>query len=261
MSSTTSLIKNVIAPSPRYLMRLVLLEELVNLLPLAPASFLEIGPGMGDVSHYLVNRYPDIQGDIIDISSDSIDIARQRMQDHANLSFSVADFNTIPGHEKYDVIIACEVFEHIDDDNAAFDAVYRLLKQGGHFIFSAPAFMSKWGPADQYGGHVRRYERDPLLSQFERHYFEVINFWSYGFPLTNLISPISKLYYHFAQKNSPQSKLNATKRSGVERRLAKKIKFLPYSLLMQPFFVCQDAVKTLNMGDGYIVLAKKRLVD
>lgn len=261
MQSTDSLIKNVVAPSPRYLMRLALLEKLVSFLPLAPDSFLEIGPGMGDVSYYLAKRFPDIHGEIIDISSDSIAIVQDRMQNYTHFTFSVADFNNIKGSERYDLIIACEVFEHIEDDTSAFNTVHRLLKQEGYFIFSVPAFMSKWGPADQYGGHVRRYEKNPLILQFENHDFDIINFWSYGFPLTNIISPISKLYYHFAQKKSPQSKLNATKRSGVERKLAKKIKFLPYPLLMRPFFICQELVKTLNLGDGYIVLAKKRKLE
>jgi len=238
-------------------MRLVLLEKLVKLLPQTPASFLEIGPGMGDVSHYLAKRFPKIHGEITDISPDSIAIVRERIKGFANFSFSVTDFNTISGGDRFDLIIACEVFEHLEDDTSAFNSVYRLLKQDGYFIFSAPAFMKKWGPADQYGGHVRRYEKDSLLPQFQNHHFDVIKFWSYGFPLTNMISPISNLYYHFAQKSSPQSRLNATKRSGVERSLAKKIKFLPYSWFMKPFFLCQDLVKTLNLGDGYIVLAKK----
>ncbi len=253
-----SLLKNIAAPSPRYLMRLVLLDKLIHHIPFTPGSFLEIGPGMGDVSDYLVKHYQGIRGTITDISEQSINIVRNRLNECEGIILSVSDFTKMEGEEQFDLVVACEVFEHLKDDDSAFSVVHRLLINNGYFLFSVPAFMKKWGPADQYGGHIRRYEKKPLKQLFHDHGFEIIEFWSYGFPVTNIISPVSKLYYLLAQRKSPLTQQHATKRSGTQRKLASRLRHFPYIALMAPFFALQGVVKELNIGDGYVVLARKR---
>lgn len=253
----TSLLDCVAAPAPRYLMRLSQVDKLLNDLPVDPKSFLEIGPGMGDISEYLVHRYPDILGLVTDISPSSIEIVAKRLEGVRNLSVVLSDLTSIQGSDRFDLVIACEVFEHIADDDAAFQTVHRLLRTGGHFLFSAPAFMAKWGPADEYGGHVRRYEKDALRQQFADHGFEISKFWSYGFPVTNLIGPMSRRYYRSAQRDAPLDQQHATKRSGTERTIANRFSKIPYVPLMAPFFFCQHLFREQNIGDGYVVLARK----
>lgn len=252
-----SLFDCIAAPAPRYLMRLSQIDKLLSCLPVDPTTFLEIGPGMGDISQYLVHRYPEIRGHVTDISQSSIDIVADRLKGEQNLSIVLSDFTAIESHDQFDLIIACEVFEHIADDDAAFSAVHRLLRTGGYFLFSAPAFMAKWGPADEYGGHVRRYEKGALRQQFNDHGFEISNFWSYGFPVTNLIGPISRRYYRNANRSAPLDQQHATKRSGTERTAASKFRKIPYLPLMRPFFFCQHLFRERNIGDGYVVLARK----
>ncbi len=258
VNNEISLLKDIAAPSPRYLMRLSHVEKLIRSLPATPASFLEIGPGMGDVSSYLMKRYPGIRGHVTDTSQDSIDIVNRRLMGHDNLTLAVSDFTLMPGSGNFDLIVACEVFEHLHDDNAAFATVHRLLADVGYFLFSVPAFMKKWGSADLYGGHVRRYEKDLLRQQFADHGFQIVHFWAYGFPVTNLISPLSRFYYHMAQKRSPLTQQQSTNRSGTERRLVIRLRRLFNRTLMKPFFLCQDLFKECNLGDGYVVLAKKK---
>lgn len=239
-------------------MRVSQLDKLIRGLPDAPSSFLEIGPGMGDVSDHLTRRFPGIRGHVTDISQESIDIVRNRLSGSPHLEFSTSDFTQMSGSNAFDLIVACEVFEHIEDDDAAFQAVHRLLAPGGYLLFSVPAFMSKWGPADEYGGHVRRYENQALREQFEAHDFEVIHFWTYGFPITNIIGPVSRRYYRSAQKSAPLSQQHATKRSGTERSVASRLRRLPYKQMMAPFFFLQHLLRERNVGDGYVVLARKK---
>ena len=52
-ASEVSILDTLVTPAPRYLMRLALIEQLVARLPTNIRSFLEIGPGMGDLSLYL----------------------------------------------------------------------------------------------------------------------------------------------------------------------------------------------------------------
>jgi SAM-dependent methyltransferase len=238
-------------------MRLSQLDKLIGALPGAPSSFLEIGPGMGDVSDHLMHRFPGIRGHVTDISQNSIEIVQGRLSGSDGLEFSTSDFTQLTDSSAFDLVVACEVFEHIEDDDAAFRAVHRLLAPGGHLLFSVPAFMSKWGPADEYGGHVRRYENQELRQKFEEHGFDVTHFWTYGFPLTNIISPVSRLYYRSAQKSEPLNQEHATKRSGTERSVASRLRRLPYKQLMAPFFLLQHLFRERDVGDGYVVLARK----
>lgn len=255
--SVPSLLNGVFAPAPRYMMRLALVEKLLQKLPDSCSSFLEIGPGMGDLSLYLSQRFPNATGDLYEISEESIAFLKSRIPPAMPLSTYHADFLALDAHDFYDLAIACEVFEHLEDDTRAFRKIYQLLKKGGYFLFSAPAGMEKWGPADQYGGHVRRYERNELEEKFHIEGFTILHLWMYGFPITHLTNPLSNKYYARMNAQKKLSQAESTKRSGTERTVARWLRRLPVATLMIPFFACQNRVKETEHGDGYLVLARK----
>jgi SAM-dependent methyltransferase len=247
----------VLAPAPRLLMRLALIPELVDLLRTTPRRILEIGPGLGDLSMYLAARFPQAASAMMDISEHGAAQLRARAAAHPQMAVLTGDFRALPSAPRYDLVVACEVFEHIEDDEAAFSAVHRLLEDGGYFLFSVPASMRKWGPSDVYAGHFRRYERAPMLAQFARHGFSVERTLCYGFPLTQLLWPFYRIYYGKLVARAPLAMQEATKRSGTERTLVSRFRKLPVAALMTPLLLCQRLAKRSNVGDGYLVLARK----
>jgi SAM-dependent methyltransferase len=253
--SRSSIFEEVAAPAPRYLMRLAVLEQLLNTLPEPPTRFLEIGPGMGDVSLYLTRRFPEATGDLIDFSPDCTKVLRTRFRQIPRLHVRDGDFRELPEADRYDLIVACEVFEHLEDDRSGFAAVKRLLRPGGHFLFSAPAFMRKWQRVDDYAGHVRRYERRELLEKFASESFRVDQLYCYGFPVTALSFPLRQLYYLRRNRAEQLDALAATRRSGVDRSLAHSLRHLPWATLLRPFFFMQNLARDTDAGDGFIVLA------
>jgi SAM-dependent methyltransferase len=247
----------LVTPAPRYLMRLALIEKFTVRLPPDICSFLEIGPGMGDLSLYIGQRFPDAEGALLDFSSDCIDILRQRTASNPRLHLKTGDFMTMPHNERYNLSVACEVFEHIADDTTAFRIVSELLHPGGYFIFSAPAFMRKWQRVDEYAGHYRRYERAELIEKFSTSGFHIDALWCYGFPITQLLYPMRQLYYGLSRRGQHLSKEDATKRSGVDRPFVGRNRAILLAHLLRPFYYLQNWVKDSDLGDGFLVLAKK----
>lgn len=57
----------------------------------------------------------------------------------------------------FDLVLATDVIEHVDDDAGALREIRRVLRPGGHVIVTVPAFQSLWGLQDRVAHHKRRY--------------------------------------------------------------------------------------------------------
>jgi len=68
---------------------------------------------------------------------------------------------------QFDAIIGLDIFEHIEDDVAAFAEAYRVLRPGGILVMSVPAFRSLWGPHDVALMHHRRYRVPEVRRRLE----------------------------------------------------------------------------------------------
>jgi SAM-dependent methyltransferase len=75
------------------------------------------------------------------------------------------------GDASFDAVITSEVLEHIQDDVSAIAEMTRVLKPGGRFAATVPAWFPElvnWKLSDEYhapksiGGHVRIYSRTEL---------------------------------------------------------------------------------------------------
>ena len=67
------------------------------------------------------------------------------------------------------------VFEHIKDDEAAFENSFSLLTQGGKLLLFVPAGPKIYGGLDVDMGHYRRYTKEGLVSKAERAGFKIID--------------------------------------------------------------------------------------
>ena len=77
---------------------------------------------------------------------------------------------------KYDLIIAEQVFEHIEDPSLAIKNIYTLLKPGGYFLISVP-FLIKWHPCPY---DFWRWTKDGLNIFLQNAKFNVIEVNSWG---------------------------------------------------------------------------------
>lgn len=101
------------------------------------ARTVDIGCGGGILTETLARSGGDVVG--IDLSQMSVEIARQ----HAAKGGLAIDYRVQAVEElvqreagTYDIVTCMEMLEHVPDPAAVIDACARLLKPGGHAIFS-----------------------------------------------------------------------------------------------------------------------------
>jgi SAM-dependent methyltransferase len=75
--------------------------------------------------------------------------------------------------ECFDVVAAFDVIEHCEPESRALAEVNRVLKPGGRFLMSVPAYQWAWTTHDDHNGHHRRYTRRRATAALTRAGFEV----------------------------------------------------------------------------------------
>ena len=134
----------------RRLARRLLLQALPDV---ASPRVLDLGCGTGAFAADLA-AFGDPVG--ADMSRLALDYARSR----GSFGLVQADGSALPfASESFDAAIGLDVFEHIEDDQAALNECARVLRAGGVLVLTVPAFKALWGPHDVALHHFRRYRR------------------------------------------------------------------------------------------------------
>jgi len=156
-----------------------------------PGRVLEIGCGRGDLLARLASR--GWEGVGLEIAPEAAAAARRAVQPFGPRMTITEDPRAV--RETFPLVLALEVLEHVRDDEAELQRWLRWMAPGGRLVVTVPAHERYWTGADEFGGHVRRYERIPLRRLMERTGLEIEELWSFGFPLTALTVPLRALLY------------------------------------------------------------------
>jgi SAM-dependent methyltransferase len=81
---------------------------------------------------------------------------------HGLLPQAIPDFGA-----PFDLVAAFDVIEHVDDDAGAVAALGGLLRPGGFFVATVPAYAWMWSGHDAAHHHKRRYARPAFRRLFE----------------------------------------------------------------------------------------------
>jgi len=74
---------------------------------------------------------------------------------------------------RYDLALALDVIEHIENDLGALRKIHGSLKPGGQLILTVPALASLWSEHDVANKHFRRYEKKQLMGVLREAGFQV----------------------------------------------------------------------------------------
>jgi SAM-dependent methyltransferase len=141
---------------------------------------LEIGPGEGAMAVRLAQRY-DYVG--VELDPHSFAKAQARLAVLGRGRVIQGELSALEPSERFDLICAFEVLEHIEDDAGALREWSERLRPGGWLLLSVPAFARRWGATDRKAGHYRRYEPDGLVRLFTDTGLVEPRVSTYGFPL------------------------------------------------------------------------------
>lgn len=70
--------------------------------------------------------------------------------------------------DSLDLVMAIDVIEHLDDDEACVREMVRLCRPGGWVLVHVPAFEILWTDKDDVNQHRRRYRRRQLVALMQR---------------------------------------------------------------------------------------------
>lgn len=123
------------------------------------AKIFDFGCGSGDTVGYLQRMGFDASG--ADISAEAIEFGLSR----GVKNLSIAQSGKIsPPEGRFDLILALDVIEHIEDDSGAIRGIEGALKPGGLAIVTVPAYQWLWGVQDDVARHFRRYTMQSLTA-------------------------------------------------------------------------------------------------
>lgn len=146
-------------------------------------KIVDVGCGTGALLGFL-EKYGEVYG--FDASPLAVEYAGERGKGVVQQGALPDD---IPfGKERFDLITAIDVLEHVQDDVTSLKVIYRLLNERGIFVCTVPAFRFLWSGHDKVHHHFRRYTRRELKDKLLAAGFEIRKISYYN---TLLFPPIA----------------------------------------------------------------------
>lgn len=212
------------------------------------ASVLDIGCSSGILIEELEElgfKRENISG--IDIS----EVAIRNCHEKGFINTSIQDATKPTFDKKFDIIIASDCLEHIENHEEAAKNWRNLLNEGGLLIVFVPAFEFLWSDHDVANHHYRRYTYPQLKNVLFAEDFEIKEHGYWNIFLFFPVVVVRFLKNMFSTKDSPN-----TEHSGDLSLLNPIVNKAIYGLLR----IEQAMLKFIRMPFGvstYIVLTKK----
>lgn len=121
-----------------------------------------------------------------------------------------ADICNLPFDDNsFDLILATDVIEHVEDDLVALKELNRVLSSNGRLIITVPAFQLLWGLQDEVSHHKRRYIIWQLRQLLAEAGFDCEESFYFNYILFVPIWLARQLIRHFKIHLKSESQLNS----------------------------------------------------
>jgi SAM-dependent methyltransferase len=173
-------------------------------------SVLDIGCGTGGNLPFLKAYGANVVG--LDMAEDAIALAREKFPDGDFRKGDVNDLCCLFPAESFDLITDFNMLYHtwVKSDLQSVRDIHRLLRPGGVFISTEPAFNFLWRAHDVIDQGVRRYRLGQLMGMLERTGYRPVRgtyFNLPAFPAAALLALVDRLGLSPARSNEGVSEL------------------------------------------------------
>lgn len=178
--------------------RFILKSFLERFLKNKKNKILEFGCGTGGNLKFL-SDFGEVMG--LDISERALNFCKKR--GFNNLVLGDVESLNLP-ENSFDLVLALDVLEHLKDDKGTIEKAWRVLKTGGYFLVTVPAYQFLWSEHDKALNHYRRYLARDFSNKLEEMGFRVIKksyLISFGFPLVLAYRIFRKIIFPKGKEN------------------------------------------------------------
>lgn len=135
---------------------------------------LEIGAGIGNITHWLLPRVRYVASDI---NPHYLDYLTNMAAGRPYLEVACVDLENPrtfePWKGRFDTVICLNVLEHVEDPEAALGNMYEALARGGRLVLYVPAGQGLNSSLDEVLGHRCRYDEAMLRGELQAAGFEL----------------------------------------------------------------------------------------
>ncbi len=99
-------------------------------------NILDMGAGTGLLTEFVLQKYPDANVTLVDLSEKMLEMAETRFSSHSNIKIVCQDFTTFTNEYPYDAVLSSLAIHHIEDFNKIklYNSIYSIVKEDGIFI-------------------------------------------------------------------------------------------------------------------------------
>ncbi len=148
-------------------------------------TVLDAGCGFGQYSYFIARKFKNTNVIGVDINERRIRDCEEfsKREEIKNLKFEVADLVKLNHSDRFDLILAVDVMEHIGDDISVFENFYKAMRKNSLLIISTPSNFSDSDEEENFiEEHVRHgYDVAEIISKLEKAGFKDVKVkYTYG---------------------------------------------------------------------------------
>lgn len=114
--------------------QLALAQSVISMLSeMYPEQILELGPGTGQLTRLLTQRFPDVLIDAVDVAEKMIEHSRAKFNKFPQIKWIVGDAQTYWQGDRYPLIVSSSALHWVTHLKTTFENIYDLLEPGGTF--------------------------------------------------------------------------------------------------------------------------------
>lgn len=114
--------------------QLALAQSVVSMIPETyPEQILEFGPGTGQLTRLLTQRFPEVPINAVDVAEKMIEHSREQFSKFPQINWMVGDAQTFRSGDRYPLIVSSSALHWVSDLRKTFENIFQCLEPGGCF--------------------------------------------------------------------------------------------------------------------------------